>query len=71
MNLGGRVCLRVSNHHQSNMIINRSGAERLLGNGDLFFLSIGDPVRLQAPFLRAEERARFFSRGESIRGAGV
>ncbi|HEX4229904.1 MAG TPA: DNA translocase FtsK [Bryobacteraceae bacterium] len=60
MNLGGRVCLRVSNHHQSNMIINQSGAERLLGNGDLFFLSIGDPVRLQAPFLPAEERARFY-----------
>ena len=36
MNLGGRVCLRVSNHTQSNMIINQSGAERLLGNGDLF-----------------------------------
>jgi DNA segregation ATPase FtsK/SpoIIIE, S-DNA-T family len=71
MNLGGRVCLRVSNHHQSNMIINRSGAERLLGNGDLFFLSIGDPVRLQAPFLRAEERARFFSRGEWLPRAGV
>ena len=35
MNLSGRVCLRVSNHHQSNMIINQSGAERLLGNGDL------------------------------------
>ncbi|HWF46080.1 MAG TPA: FtsK/SpoIIIE domain-containing protein, partial [Bryobacteraceae bacterium] len=69
MNLGGRVCLRVSNHHQSNMIINRSGAERLLGNGDLFFLSIGDPVRLQAPFLPAEERARFFSRGSSLLGA--
>jgi DNA segregation ATPase FtsK/SpoIIIE, S-DNA-T family len=51
MNLSGRVCLRVSNHHQSNMIINQSGAERLLGKGDLFFLSIGDPVRLQAPYL--------------------
>jgi DNA segregation ATPase FtsK/SpoIIIE-like protein len=42
------------------MIINQSGAERLLGKGDLFFLSIGDPVRLQSPYLSAEERARFF-----------
>jgi S-DNA-T family DNA segregation ATPase FtsK/SpoIIIE len=50
-NLGGRVCLRVSSHHQSNMIINQSGAERLLGKGDLFFLSIGEPVRLQAVYL--------------------
>jgi DNA segregation ATPase FtsK/SpoIIIE-like protein len=61
MNLGGRVCLRVSNHQQSNMIINQSGAERLLGNGDLFFLSIGDPVRLQAPYLSPQERARIFA----------
>jgi S-DNA-T family DNA segregation ATPase FtsK/SpoIIIE len=60
-NLGGRVCLRVSSHHESNMIINRSGAERLLGNGDLFFLSIGDPVRLQAPYLSPQERARIFN----------
>jgi S-DNA-T family DNA segregation ATPase FtsK/SpoIIIE len=62
MNLGGRVCLRVSNHYQSNMIINESGAERLLGKGDLFFLSIGDPVRLQSPYLSPEERTRFLTR---------
>jgi DNA segregation ATPase FtsK/SpoIIIE-like protein len=59
-NLGGRVCLRVANHQQSNMIINQSGAERLLGRGDLFFLSVGDPVRLQSPWLSPEERARIF-----------
>ena len=58
MNLGGRVCLRVSNHHQSNMIINQSGAERLLGNGDLFFLSIGDPVRLQGIYCSPQEWGR-------------
>jgi len=61
MNLSGRICLRVSNHQQSNMIINRSGAERLLGKGDLFFLSIGDPVRLQSPYLSPQDRARIFS----------
>ena len=61
-NLIGRVCLRVADHHQSKMIINQSGAERLLGNGDLFFLSIGEPVRLQAPYLSAEERAQIFGR---------
>ena len=60
MNLSGRVCLRVSSYIQSNMIINQSGAERLLGKGDLFFLSIGDPVRLQAPYLSAVERASIF-----------
>jgi energy-coupling factor transporter ATP-binding protein EcfA2 len=56
-NLGGRVCLRVSSHHQSSMIINQSGAERLLGKGDLFFLSIGEPVRLQAVYLARKTAA--------------
>jgi S-DNA-T family DNA segregation ATPase FtsK/SpoIIIE len=70
MNLSGRVCLRVANHHQSNMIINQSGAERLLGRGDLFFLSIGDPVRLQAPYLSPQERARIFGRESLSAGRG-
>ena len=60
MNLGGRVCLRTTNHIQSNMIINESGAERLLGRGDLFFLGVGDPVRLQAPYLTSGDRTRIF-----------
>jgi hypothetical protein len=68
MNLGGRVCLRTTNHIQSNMIINQSGAERLLGNGDLFFLSIGEPTRLQAPYLSSEERARIFCGLQSRKG---
>lgn len=70
MNLSGRVCLRVSSHYQSNMIINQSGAERLLGKGDLFFLSIGDPVRLQAPYLSAEERGRIFGTKPLFAGQG-
>ncbi len=53
MNLAGRVCFRVADHHQSHMIVNRPGAERLLGKGDLLFLNIGEPVRLQAPYLSA------------------
>jgi hypothetical protein len=69
MNLAGRVCLRTTNHTQSNMIINQSGAEHLLGKGDLFFLSIGEPVRLQAPYLSAESRARIFSHAETSRSA--
>jgi DNA segregation ATPase FtsK/SpoIIIE-like protein len=52
------------------MIINQSGAERLLGKGDLFFLSVGDPVRLQAPYLSAQERARIFSQQSLSAGRG-
>ena len=70
MNLSGRVCLRVASHIQSNMIINQSGAERLLGKGDLFFLSIVDPVRLQAPYLSATDRASIFGR-VSLSATGV
>jgi DNA segregation ATPase FtsK/SpoIIIE, S-DNA-T family len=70
MNLSGRVCLRVSSHIQSNMIINQSGAERLLGKGDLFFLSIGDPIRLQAPYLSAADRASIFGNASLSAGHG-
>ena len=69
-NLGGRVCLRTTNHIQSNMIINQSGAERLLGKGDLFFLSIGEPMRLQAPYLSSEERDQVFGRSQNPKGLG-
>ena len=65
MNLAGRVCLRVANHQQSNMIVNQSGAERLLGKGDLFFLSIGEPVRLQSPWLSPGERASIFGQASN------
>ena len=51
-NLPGRVCLRVTSHTQSNVMLNMSGAERLLGKGDLFWMDIGEPVRLQAPLLK-------------------
>jgi len=34
------------------------GAERLTGFGDLLYKDIGEPVRLQAPYLAPAERAR-------------
>jgi hypothetical protein len=55
-NLPGRVCLRVTSHTQSNMMLNTSGAERLLGKGDLFWMDIGEPVRLQAPLVKGPIR---------------
>jgi len=61
-NMSGRVCLRVTDARQSQVVLGRTGAERLLGNGDLFFLDIGDPVRLQSAYLPAAGRARVFGR---------
>jgi S-DNA-T family DNA segregation ATPase FtsK/SpoIIIE len=33
------------------MLLGHTGAENLLGKGDLLFKDVGDPVRLQAPLL--------------------
>ena len=72
MNLGGRVCLRTTNHIQSDMIIHHSATEKLFGNGDLFFLSIGDSMRLQAPYLPADKRDRILAKPMRIlQGAGA
>ncbi|MEO8182429.1 MAG: FtsK/SpoIIIE domain-containing protein [Deltaproteobacteria bacterium] len=59
-NLPCRVALTLQSHIESNMILGARGAERLTGQGDLLYKDFGDPVRLQAPFLSAAERASLF-----------
>jgi DNA segregation ATPase FtsK/SpoIIIE, S-DNA-T family len=59
-NLPCRVALTLTSHIESNMILGTSGAERLTGSGDLLYRDFGDPMRLQAPLLSAEERRRRF-----------
>jgi S-DNA-T family DNA segregation ATPase FtsK/SpoIIIE len=56
-----RIGLRVNNPIESRMLLDRAGAEELLGDGDLLFKDIGEPVRLQAPLLAAEERRRIYA----------
>lgn len=64
-NLSVRVCLRTTTYQQSMVALKASGAERLLGKGDLFF-SRGDRAsRLQAPYLSGQERQAIFSQGWS------
>jgi S-DNA-T family DNA segregation ATPase FtsK/SpoIIIE len=59
-NLSVRVCLRTTTKLQSQVALRRSGGERLLGKGDLFY-SIGDRLwRMQAPYLDESERQRIF-----------
>lgn len=60
-NLSGRVCLRTTTSIQSRMMLEQNGAEFLLGNGDLLFKTVGEPVRLQAPLLEDEERVDLFN----------
>jgi DNA segregation ATPase FtsK/SpoIIIE-like protein len=62
-NLPARVGLKMNRDIESQMLLGCRGAENLLGNGDLLFKDIGDPVRLQAPLLSAQEREAIFGRG--------
>ena len=67
-NLTGRVCLRVADPLESRLVLNVSGAENLTGHGDLLWWAGEEPVRLQAPLMDEESRARYF--GPSARRAG-
>jgi len=62
-NLGARVGLRMGKDIESRLLLAQNGAENLRGNGDLLFKDIGEPIRLQAPFLSREEREILFGRG--------
>jgi hypothetical protein len=55
-NIPARVGLMMTKAIESRMLLGACGAEHLLGKGDLLFKDIGDPVRLQAPYLSDEER---------------
>ena len=61
VNLPARVGLKVSKGIDATVLLNRKGAENLLGNGDLLFKNIGEPVRLQSPLLDIEERRLIFA----------
>lgn len=62
-NLSCRVALTTVSSTESRMLIERSGAENLLKQGDLLFWDLGEPVRLQAPLLTEAERKRIYSGG--------
>ncbi|MDC0744779.1 FtsK/SpoIIIE domain-containing protein [Polyangium mundeleinium] len=62
-NMPCRVGLMTQSAIESRMILQAPGAERLTGYGDLLYKDVGDPIRLQAPYLSAEERARMFGGG--------
>lgn len=59
-NITARVGLRLPSSIESKMLLAESGAESLLGRGDLLYKSIGDPVRLQSPYLPPDELAQVF-----------
>ncbi|MBO5924849.1 MAG: DNA translocase FtsK [Clostridia bacterium] len=58
-NLPSRIALSLSNYQDSKTILDRGGAEKLLGNGDMLYFPMGmmDPVRLQGAYLSNSEIA--------------
>lgn len=54
-NFPGRIAFRVTSVVDSRTILDRKGAEQLVGRGDMLFLSGGDPVRIQCAFIDTPE----------------
>jgi S-DNA-T family DNA segregation ATPase FtsK/SpoIIIE len=59
-NFPSRIAFRVASQVDSRTIIDGSGAEMLLGNGDMLFIPPGksEPARLQGAFLSSDETER-------------
>jgi S-DNA-T family DNA segregation ATPase FtsK/SpoIIIE len=56
-NIPGRVALQVASQIDSRTILDMGGAEKLLGAGDMLFLSgdMSKPLRIQAPYITEDE----------------
>ncbi|WP_339228436.1 DNA translocase FtsK [Oceanobacillus sp. FSL K6-2867] len=67
-NIPTRIAFSVSSQIDSRTIIDSSGAEKLLGRGDMLFVEngAGKSVRLQGPFVSDEEIERVTSYARSI-----
>ncbi len=62
-NVPGKIALSVSSSINSKIIIDRTGAEKLLGKGDMIFISpeVKDGVRLQGAFISDQELMKFMN----------
>ena len=54
-NFPGRMAFRVGAQIDSRTILDRKGAEQLIGKGDMLFLNGGEPVRVQCAFVDTPE----------------
>jgi len=54
-NFPARIAFRVTSMIDSRTILDGSGADQLIGRGDMLFLSGSEPVRLQCAFIDAPE----------------
>ncbi len=54
-NFPGRIAFRVGAMIDSRTIIDRSGAQQLVGRGDMLYLNGGEPIRVQCAFVDTPE----------------
>lgn len=56
-NIPTRICLHVTSHVESNVILGMSGGQKLRNHGDLLLLENGstDPIRCQSPLVTMQE----------------
>ena len=57
-NFPARIAFKVSAMMDSRIILDRPGAQQLIGRGDMLFLQSADPVRVQCAFVDTPEVAR-------------
>lgn len=68
-NFPARIAFRVSAMMDSRTILDRPGANRLIGKGDMLFLQGADPVRVQCAFIdtpEVEEITKYISEQRSF-----
>jgi DNA segregation ATPase FtsK/SpoIIIE-like protein len=58
-NLPARIAFRLPSHHDSMTVLDQSGAENLLGKGDMLFLNEGQIERLQGFYLAPDDLDAF------------
>ncbi len=59
-NIPSRIAFAVSSSLESRIILDNSGAEKLIGAGDMLYapLGVGKPIRIQGAFVSDEEREK-------------
>ena len=57
-NIPSRIAFAVSSSLESRIILDKAGAEKLVGNGDMLYspIGLGEPQRIQGAFVSDEER---------------
>ena len=72
-NIIARIAFQVASQVDSRTILDMAGAEKLLGNGDMLFVSssVSKPKRIQGAYISEKEVARvaeFISKNQQIKG---